>query len=103
MRIGFDLDGLLDENAEFFRNRVQAPDGRDRPGPGSEGRPHVHHRSHRHSTDEGREPIDLAKLANLGEMAWPCGGGQEILRLVEQVKVRGDFSLDSLAPGRRES
>jgi hypothetical protein len=41
----------------------------------------------RHSLDEGREPIDLEALAVLGEKVWPGGGGQEILRLVEQVKA----------------
>jgi hypothetical protein len=40
-----------------------------------------------HSEDEGRNPIDLAKLVGLGEKVWPGGGGQEILRLVEQVKT----------------
>jgi hypothetical protein len=39
-----------------------------------------------HSTDEGRQPIDLDQLALLGEKAWPGGGGREILRLVEEVK-----------------
>ena len=41
----------------------------------------------RHSTDEGREPIDPAILSALGELVWPGGGGEEILRLVEQVKA----------------
>jgi hypothetical protein len=36
--------------------------------------------------DEGRQPIDLATLEALGEMVWPGGGGEEILRLVEEVK-----------------
>jgi hypothetical protein len=40
-----------------------------------------------HSLDEGRQPIDLGKLAALGEKVWPGGGGVEILRLVEQVKA----------------
>ncbi len=39
-----------------------------------------------HSTDEGRQPIDLHQLAELGEKVWPGGGGAEILRLVEEVK-----------------
>jgi hypothetical protein len=39
-----------------------------------------------HSTDEGRQPIDLAKLAALGEKVWPGGGRAEILRLVEEVR-----------------
>jgi hypothetical protein len=41
----------------------------------------------KHSMDEGRQPIDLATLEALGEMVWPGGGGQEILRLVEEVKA----------------
>jgi hypothetical protein len=41
----------------------------------------------RHSTDEGRDPIDLDALAALGELVWPGGGGAEILRLVAQVKA----------------
>jgi hypothetical protein len=41
----------------------------------------------KHSMDEGRQPIDLEKLAALGEKVWPGGGGKEILRLVEQVKA----------------
>ncbi len=41
----------------------------------------------RHSTEDGQQPIDLEKLAILGEKVWPGGGGQEILRLVEQVKA----------------
>ena len=39
----------------------------------------------KHSTDEGREPIDLARLEALGEMVWPGGGGKEILRLVAEA------------------
>jgi len=41
----------------------------------------------KHSLDEGRQAIDLAKLEALGEMVWPGGGGAEILRLVEEVKA----------------
>jgi hypothetical protein len=48
----------------------------------------------RHSTDEGREPIDLEALAALGEMVWPGGGGNEILRLVGQAKAREMLTLD---------
>ena len=40
-----------------------------------------------HSSDKGRQPIDLERLAFLGEKVWPGGGGQEILSLVEQVKA----------------
>jgi hypothetical protein len=39
-----------------------------------------------HSADEGRQPIDLDRLAALGEKVWPGGGGAEILRLVEDVR-----------------
>jgi hypothetical protein len=48
----------------------------------------------RHSTDEGREPIDLEQLRTLGELVWPGGRGKEILRLVEQVKAGGVPTLD---------
>lgn len=41
----------------------------------------------KHSMDVGRQPIDLSRLAELGELVWPGGGGPEILRLVEQVKA----------------
>jgi hypothetical protein len=41
----------------------------------------------KHSTDEGRQPIDLATLEALGELVWPGGGGKEILRLVEEAKA----------------
>jgi hypothetical protein len=43
-----------------------------------------------HSTYEGRTPIDLQRLEVLGELVWPGGGGQEILRLVEQAR-KGDI------------
>jgi hypothetical protein len=46
--------------------------------------------------DEGRQPIDLDRLKLLGEMVWPSGGGKEILRMVEQVKVGKALSLESL-------
>ena len=39
----------------------------------------------KHSMDQGRTPIDLERLAELGEKVWPGGGGKEILGLVEQV------------------
>ena len=39
-----------------------------------------------HSADEGRQPIDLERLALLGEMVWPGGGGEAILRLVAEVR-----------------
>jgi len=41
----------------------------------------------KHSRDKGRRPINLRKLATLGEKVWPGGGGAEILRLVDQVKA----------------
>jgi hypothetical protein len=41
----------------------------------------------RHSMDAGRAPIDLGQLRPLGEMIWPGGGGDEILRMVEEVKA----------------
>jgi hypothetical protein len=49
-----------------------------------------------HSLDKGRQPIDLRRLKFLGEKVWPGGGGEEILRLVEQVKAGKATSLDSL-------
>jgi hypothetical protein len=49
-----------------------------------------------HSLDEGQQPIDLQKLAALGEKVWPDGGGDEILRLVEQVKADRPIGLDFL-------
>ena len=50
----------------------------------------------RHSQDEGRQPIDLEWLEQLGEKVWPGGGGKEVLRMVEQVKAGETISLDSL-------
>jgi hypothetical protein len=49
-----------------------------------------------HSLDEGQQPIDLQRVAALGEKVWPGGGGEEILRLVEQVKAGRSFNLDDL-------
>src|SRR5205823_6545629 len=49
-----------------------------------------------HSLEEGQQPIDLQKLATLGEKVWPGGGGEEILRLVEQVKAGRVIQLNSL-------
>jgi hypothetical protein len=49
-----------------------------------------------HSLDEGQQAIDLTKLAALGEKVWPGGGGEELLRLVEQVKTGRSFNLDDL-------
>ena len=41
----------------------------------------------KHSLDEGRDPIDLDRVAELGELVWPGGGGKEILYFVEQAKA----------------
>ena len=41
----------------------------------------------KHSLDEGRVPIDMARLAELGELVWPGGGGKEIVALVEKAKA----------------
>jgi len=49
-----------------------------------------------HSQDEGQQLIDLPRLEALGELVWPGGGGEEILRLVERVKAGGDFHLGDL-------
>jgi hypothetical protein len=40
-----------------------------------------------HSLDEGRDPIDMARLAKLGVLVWPEGGGKEIVRFVEEAKA----------------
>jgi hypothetical protein len=50
----------------------------------------------KHSLDEGRQPIDVSKLAALGELVWPDGGRQGIVRLVEQVIAGRPISLESL-------
>jgi hypothetical protein len=50
----------------------------------------------KHSLDEGRQPIDLEKLAALGEKVWPGGGRAEILRLVEDVKTGRPIQLGTL-------
>jgi len=47
-----------------------------------------------HSSDEGQHPIDLQRLETLGEKVWPRGGGEAILRLVEQVKAGRAIHLD---------
>lgn len=49
----------------------------------------------RHSLDPGRTPIDLEKLRDLGEMVWPGGGGEEILRMVDEAKA-GEMPDDPL-------
>jgi hypothetical protein len=41
----------------------------------------------KHSTDEGRQPIDADHLEELGEKVWPDGGGKEIRHLVEEAKA----------------
>jgi hypothetical protein len=55
----------------------------------------------RHAQDETREPLDLERLRALGELVWPGGGGEEILRLVEQVKAGQVPRLDP-PPGRSQ-
>lgn len=40
-----------------------------------------------HSLDKGQTPIDLDRAKRLGEMVWPGGGGEELLRLVEDAKT----------------
>jgi Nucleotidyl transferase AbiEii toxin, Type IV TA system len=49
-----------------------------------------------HSSDDGQEPIDLARLGTLGEKVWPGGGGKEILGLLDQVKAGRAIDLNSL-------
>jgi hypothetical protein len=41
----------------------------------------------KHSEDESRDPIDLDRLAALGELVWPGGGGEEIVRLVAEANA----------------
>jgi nucleotidyltransferase AbiEii toxin of type IV toxin-antitoxin system len=41
----------------------------------------------KHSLDPGRDPIDMEWLKELGELVWPGGGGEEIVRFVEQAKA----------------
>jgi hypothetical protein len=41
----------------------------------------------KHSLDKGQKPIDLKWLAELGELVWPGGGGEEVVRLVEEAKA----------------
>jgi hypothetical protein len=41
----------------------------------------------KHTKDEGRQPIDLERLRDLGEKAWTGGGGAELIRLVEAAKA----------------
>jgi hypothetical protein len=54
-----------------------------------------------HSTDPGRNPIDLERLAALGEKGWPGGGGEEIIRQVAQVLAGTAIDLNALV--RREA
>jgi hypothetical protein len=54
-----------------------------------------------HSSDEGRRAIDLQRLEVLGEKVWPGAGGQEILRMVEQVRAGKPINLETLiTPGK---
>jgi len=50
----------------------------------------------KHSSDEGRRPINMTRLEALGEKVWPGGGGKEILRMVEKVKAGRPIHFDSL-------
>jgi hypothetical protein len=54
----------------------------------------------RHSMDEGRQPINLEHLAELGEKVWPGGGGAEILGLVEQSKAGQPPNIFALVRAR---
>ncbi len=55
----------------------------------------------KHSTDEGRQPIDRETLAALGKKVWPRGGGAEILRLVEGVQSGKVPDVNTLPNARR--
>jgi nucleotidyltransferase AbiEii toxin of type IV toxin-antitoxin system len=50
----------------------------------------------RHSADEGQDAIDLERLETLGNKVWPVGGGEEILRLVDQVRNGKVIHLESM-------
>ncbi len=41
----------------------------------------------KHAGEKGRQPIDMERLAALGELVWPGDGGEEIVRMVEQVRA----------------
>jgi hypothetical protein len=49
-----------------------------------------------YSTREGQQAVAVDRLRELGEKVWPGGGGDEILRLVEQVKHQGFLNLSDL-------
>jgi hypothetical protein len=49
-----------------------------------------------HSSDEGQQPIDLGKLAALGEKVGLGGGGEDLLCLVEQAKAGRILNLSDL-------
>jgi hypothetical protein len=49
-----------------------------------------------HSQDPGQPAIDLQRLAELGELVWPGGGGAEVLRLIELVQSGRGFGLYDL-------
>ena len=40
----------------------------------------------KHTKDEGRPPVDLKLLAELGEKVWP-GGGKELVQIFEDAKA----------------
>jgi len=50
----------------------------------------------RNSLDAKQQPVDLQKLRLLGEKVWPNGGGDEIIALVEGVKVGRFVDLNAL-------
>lgn len=56
----------------------------------------------RHSMDAGRQPVDLAKLAELGELVWPGGGGIELVRLVTDAQAgkTPQFTIDPKISGQ---
>src|SRR5262249_25227986 len=52
-----------------------------------------------HSLDADQSAIDLRRLRSLGEMVWSGGGGEEILRLCEQVRQGGMVDLAFVLTG----
>lgn len=52
----------------------------------------------KHTKDEGRTPIDMKLLAELGDKVWP-GGGKELVQIVEEAKAG---KVPNLTPTRKE-
>jgi hypothetical protein len=57
----------------------------------------------RHSLEKGQQTIDPKKLRALGEKVWSGGGGDEILRLVEEIKQGRIVDVNALLKGQEEA